>query len=622
MIEASKRSIAWVKRHDSAVIVVLFVGALVAAFVSLIDLGVKPLDAVFYALQMILLNYDKPEGSTPGWIFHGIRLALPALASWALIKAYMTLAGRSIDQWMARRCTDHIVICGSGYQARIIAASHLAQGGANKKAIVLLTLEHGQVELDKLRRDGIKAVEGDATNAAILARFNIHRAAIIYIVTGADEVNLRVLEAVKSVREAAAAGHQATCLVHVFDDYLSRQTAAATQDWAEAGQLAVVPFNSWKESARRAVVRIGPDRFCSRPTAHGEQLHAVVIGYSWYGQQLVEQLARLGHYAGVEKLKVTLITPCAAASRASLLTRLPALDRPQLPGAWGAAEGLLPVIDLQFIEAPVDGFGTSALVQGMLSTICVAYVCTDDGESGMAATNSLLLQTPQSQFPIFVSTTSGLAPIRQFVEGGSARVRVFDALEEGLQLADNEAYLRQHTEREAALVDLYFAQKYDADRLPVSLARLDITDLASSLRGEHGDSSCHADWLDLERYWRKLPEWMRESSRDTVRHLPIKQRAIRDTLFVEELSAGDKEILSRMEHTRWIAERLLSGWRHAPKQAGNGDKQLHHDLVPFDSLSEHSKRKDAAIVDILRLLAHQRPVAEPVDRRITGHTDQ
>ena len=87
MIEAAKRSIAWIKRQDSAVIVVLFVGALVAGLVSLIDLGVKPVEAVFYALQMILLNYDKPEGSTPGWIFHGIRLALPALASWTLASA-------------------------------------------------------------------------------------------------------------------------------------------------------------------------------------------------------------------------------------------------------------------------------------------------------------------------------------------------------------------------------------------------------------------------------------------------------------------------------------------------------------------------------------------------------
>ena len=615
MIEMLRNLSTWIRKNATPVIAVLFAAGLVAGFFSLIGLGVTPWDAVFYTLQMIVLNYDKPEGTTPSWLYHVSRLGLPALASWALIKAYMTLAGRSVDQWMARRCSNHILICGSGDQAKMIASSHLKQDIAHRKSIVLLTLAHGQADLEKLQREGVKVVEGDATDEAVLGRLAIDRASVIYIVAGADEVNLRVLESVKKAMSPSAMGRQITCLVHVFDDYLSRQTLISTRDWLDDLHLNVVPFNSWKESARRALVQIGPDLFCSQPANRDKQPHAMIIGYSWFGQQLVEQFARLGHYTCSQKLKVTLITPCATASRARLLTRFPALDGHQDPEAWGECAGMLPIIDLEIIEAPVDGFAASDLVRKIMSTVSVTYVCAENAESGLAVTNALLLQTPQLQFPIYVSTNTGLEPLRHFIEKASARVRVFDALGQGLQLCDNEAFLRQHTEREAALVHLYFTQEHGHKTLPPELATASVVDLANSLRGG-GSDAARMDWLTLDEYWAGLPEWMRESSRDTVRHLPIKQRAIDKDLFVQELSAGEKELLSRIEHTRWVSERLLSGWRYAPKHPDNADKRLHHDLVMFERLGEQSKQKDASIIYILRLLAQERQLAQPAGRVI------
>lgn len=609
MMRALKRFLAWIARHDAVLIVVLFAGALAGGFLSLLAVGVPARDAVFYALQMIVLNYDKPEVAEPGWLFFTCRLALPALASWALIKAYMSLAGRSLDQWLARRCTEHVVICGSDEQARAVAASHRARLGARRQAVVLLAQDQAKGELGKLQGDGIRVLMGDASDPGVLARCNVHRAAIVYIVSSVDEDNLRVLEALKQARGGKAGQGQATCLVHLFNDYLFRQTSALTRGWEESAGLCVVPFNSWQESARRAVVHIGPDLFRPPAPANGECLHVLVVGDSLFGQQLIEQLARLGHYARLGKLRLTLVAPCGNASRARLLTRFPALSRPTDPHAWGEAADMLPVIDVDVIEAPVDGFAAIKPVQDIMATLTVAYVCTDEGDVAMAATNALLLQSPQARFPIFVTSTRGLHPIRHFVEDGGSRVRVFDALEEGLQLADGEAYLRQHSEREAALVDLYFAQKYDPDRLPASLRRADVADLAKALRGEQGHPAFRAMWTYLERYWRGLPEWMKESSRDTVRHLPIKQRAVSDDFLLSDLSTSDRELLSRMEHRRWVAERLLSGWRYAPKREGNAEQRLHHDLVSFDRLSLQSQRKDASIIDIVRLLARERPPA-------------
>ena len=48
--------------------------------------------------------------------------------------------------------------------------------------------------------------------------------------------------------------------------------------------------------------------------------------------------------------------------------------------------------------------------------------------------------------------------------------------------------------------------------------------------------------------------------------------------------------LAEVEHGRWVAERLLSGWRPGPR-----DNRLmsHNSIVPWAELSESEKQKDA-----------------------------
>ncbi len=129
--------------------------------------------------------------------------------------------------------------------------------------------------------------------------------------------------------------------------------------------------------------------------------------------------------------------------------------------------------------------------------------------------------------------------------------------------------LNEFAEREAAQVHLYFSNKMPdgpVDRIP-------------------------QEWLTAE-------EWQRESSRDAVRHLNVKQH------YFSKLSAQDEK-LRRLEHQRWCAERLLLGWRHA--QTTDRDLRLHKDLQPFDKLDREVQEKDATIVTISDLLAQARP---------------
>jgi len=50
------------------------------------------------------------------------------------------------------------------------------------------------------------------------------------------------------------------------------------------------------------------------------------------------------------------------------------------------------------------------------------------------------------------------------------------------------------------------------------------------------------------------------------------------------------EALAVAEHRRWMAEKIVAGWRHA--QHRDDARRLHPSIRPYDPLSTEEKRKD------------------------------
>jgi hypothetical protein len=60
------------------------------------------------------------------------------------------------------------------------------------------------------------------------------------------------------------------------------------------------------------------------------------------------------------------------------------------------------------------------------------------------------------------------------------------------------------------------------------------------------------------------------------------------------LTDRDVEKLAKVEHRRWMNERMATGWRHSPVR--DNDRKLHPDLVEWGYLSEESHGKDRPAV--------------------------
>jgi hypothetical protein len=56
----------------------------------------------------------------------------------------------------------------------------------------------------------------------------------------------------------------------------------------------------------------------------------------------------------------------------------------------------------------------------------------------------------------------------------------------------------------------------------------------------------------------------------------------------------DLELLSRMEHERWMKAKLKAGWAYAPET--NKPKKHHSALIPWEDLPENEKDKDRNLI--------------------------
>lgn len=85
--------------------------------------------------------------------------------------------------------------------------------------------------------------------------------------------------------------------------------------------------------------------------------------------------------------------------------------------------------------------------------------------------------------------------------------------------------------------------------------------------------------------WEELPEGLRQANRAQADNIPIKQRAAAISC------SGDMiESLAIAEHRRWMAEKIVAGWRHAATR--DDSRRLHPSIRPYDELSEDEKQKD------------------------------
>jgi hypothetical protein len=103
------------------------------------------------------------------------------------------------------------------------------------------------------------------------------------------------------------------------------------------------------------------------------------------------------------------------------------------------------------------------------------------------------------------------------------------------------------------------------------------------------------------RPWGQLPEYLKDSNRQQAWDIGRKLALIglsavptRGANGHTKLTDDQVETLAKVEHLRWMSERVAKGWRHG--RVRDNARKLHPDLVDWSYLSEDSREKDRSAV--------------------------
>jgi hypothetical protein len=341
-----------------------------------------------------------------------------------------------------------------------------------------------------------------------------------------------------------------------------RVACQKTQPMQDTGNGCQIVFTDVFDIAARRLLseRMPLDRAEGVRVNEARTVQLVIIGFGRMGRSLALRAAKMGHFANGTKLRIIVIDQHAHANEQKLLFRFPAIRE---------------VCDMDFRQMEAESAQARTLVAELCDParfITSIALCMEDEVRATEIALQFHDIVDDHQVPLAVryAHEEGLAAMLCGAEGRcSTLVRPF-----GLAGVDwSRDVLGGETDRWFANV---IHEDFRANRLAEGRPE---TELAL-------------------QPWDVLAENFRESNRQQADHIPVKIRAVgcevvpvADPRPPVEFGDEETEVLSRMEHARWNAERLLDGWRYAP--GGKDEKRkTHPSIVPWDELPEKIKDYD------------------------------
>jgi hypothetical protein len=524
-------------------------------------------------------------------------IALPLIG---LLLAFSAQLGRSFAQLVNKWAADHVVIAGAGPAAVALADDCVKRGD-----VVHLITGEMPTETDwVMRARGVTVIDGDPTRIETLRAARAHKAGHFIAFDDSEARNLHIEAAVRTV--AARRGRNplrvhtamhSPLLLQEAREMRSREQRERDKAAEAAGQKApsppidAKPFSLDEFAARSLLQNDAPAWLSLAAKLAHQRVHLVVLGFSSAAEAVIVRTLMTLWSAQFEAPRITVLTPEPRQAELRFRARYPqAMAHPQV---WKP--------DLAFHHfdwglAPVDQ-SLLAEIAGQRGPATVAVIATGEEEANIRLALALLRTCNQGGFwpiPIYLHEDARSEFTRQYASGD----RTPDVLDAYLQafgaregLATRAILLEGTADRGAAIAHAYYAA--DIGKRDATTMR----DLQAAAKG----------WADILETYRSANRGSADSALIKLWDagwLPAAEGERGDTS--PTIAAEMIRPMAQREHDRWMAERLLSGWRPGPR---DNDLLTHPNLKGWEDLTEDEKRRDDAqvrsAVDIGRMLARQ-----------------
>ena len=559
-------------RWQIRLLAVCALGALAAGMAGFVQLGSGPLSALYQTLQMFLLESLEVPTPVP-WLIELARWLAAASILLAVIKVGSALFREEQTSLRLHGMSGHTILCGLG-QKTMRLIEHLREAG--EKVVVIDKAPPADLVQD-CRHARAHVLAGDATDQDILQLAGVERARQIFALCPADSTNCEIAAQVRQIRAESSNAAQAgplLCHVHLSDVDLrsSLQPVFARNNSGVTLRF----FDLFDLEVRRLLREDLPVDGRGIAADDPRHAHLVILGFGRMGRALALRAAQVGHFANGSRLHISVIDRKADLQEAALLFRYPRFRA---------------VCDLNFYSLEAETPQTRDLLAQWCcdeGTVRSVAVCFDNEPRALETALQLQTMLHDCRVPIAIrmARQSGLARLlREGHETGGEvqllHVRPFGMYED---CCHPELLTEGAEDRLARRIHCDYVQRRRQQGISPQ------TDPAVQ------------DWEDLD-------EDFRESSRQQAAHIFVKLRAVgcevadRDDPrpAVTEFTPDQIEMLGRVEHARWKAERILAGWTYAPGRKDIARKTSPY-IVEWDKLSPEVQQYDRDFVTLIPTL--------------------
>ncbi|MBX3316170.1 MAG: NAD-binding protein [Phycisphaeraceae bacterium] len=543
-------------------------------------------------------------------------------------EALTRLFADSIQQALLRRKRGHIVICGLGATG-LGLVRHLREpngstaGNPPRPYVVVIDANPSNEHIERCRELGAVVIHGDATDEKLLERVRAERAAQVYFVTGSDEANIEgacdLRQLVHALPTSEAARPQVSIHLRRPELALLLEPVARPAS-AHSQPLDVQCFNILEQAADDVVARV---LMPLRPRTTDQVLHVVIVGVSPVAQRLAVRIADRAHFENCKRTRMTiLVSPNDRAAVESFNGQYPRFFPNEIRDPWNPesakddwgfgvrnsksdhpserAQGVTFAVNGGFAEhtgglSSPDVRSSIVALANAPGVVPVVVVCGDDDEeicttaidlqAELVARCTTAPQTGDSQRRVTVAAYVPSRPrlaelVRQsgvVVFGVPGGMCALTSLASSAQRPLAEQLAMQYLARTSKSQPVHAAESTRSNSTP-----------------------------EANTHFVNLPLWERRSNLAAAGHLPVKLAAVglcvvrrgptSETLDGFTLPPESRKLLAVMEHNRWLADRLVSGWQFGKR---SDEYKLRSAIVDWSHLSQDEADKDYAQIDDL-----------------------
>lgn len=537
-------------------------------------------DAFYRALQLLFMRMSPVE--TIHWTLEVARWLAALLFGLA---AVLTIIGIFREEMKQIRLQipwpRHVVILGVGPKTTRLVQCFRKQG---RRVVVVSPAADAEGVAECCGR-GVTLVSGVLAEPSTLIKARVYWASHVVALSDEDCTNLAVVEETRKLimnRVPIGSGRfPVKCFAHL-SDVDARTSLQASMAFGRDSRVEIRFFDLFDAAARRLL--LDPKQM---PLDHGgvgkddvRQVQLVILGFGRMGRTVALRAAQHGHFANLKPLRISVVDRHAERRRQALLFRYPNFDK---------------TCEIEFHEMQIESLAARQLLEKWCedkSKVVSIAACFDRDSLALEVALRMKAKLDELHVPLFVRMANH-AGFAALLQGGVAEpvsmVHAFGMIED----CCTDEYLEDPRNEKVA-------QSIHEDHRREKIADIE------GRGGAPGKDISTRDRTELD-------DGLKDSNRQQADHIDIKLRVLgleRADIAKDPRPAVERideiELLAKMEHNRWNAERWLQGWTLGPS---NKPKKITPYLVPWADLPDDIKLYDRNAVriipDILRTVGEK-----------------